>query len=393
MVQGILRGYSLRVSVPIAACHNGFRLGHSSRKVIIMRQHLKASSLFILSLSGIIGYIVGCSPEQQMAIPNNVAGSASNGGAGGSSSTPSGTGGDSYPGTGGAGANTGGAGANTGGANANTGGAGANVGGAGVTGGAAGVTGGSKATTGGAGVTGGSKATTGGKAGTTGGAGVTTGGASVVTPTGGAATTTGGAAGPTGGAAATNSGTTVTFSSSGKATGAMSGWAYVSLGSGDSITDPTCGGTTITNAAPCNTSTTWTGGVCMTGDVPALPASPTDADYKANWGVSIGVNAGDPDTVTLGQSFTSITFAMTGTPSTGLRAQVTTSDGTVYCATMTPGTALALTSFKVSCYAATPGAALTAAGVKNITKVEVQVSSSSTDTPVTKLCLTGITFG
>ena len=128
----------------------------------------------------------------------------------------------------------------------------------------------------------------------------------------------------------------------------------------------------------------------MTGSVPALDA--TTPDYTGNWGESLGVNSGDPDTTILGQSFTTISFTLTGKPSTGLRAVVSVGT-TDYCSPITTG-ALTLTSFSTTCYdTAKPGTALTAADVKNITKVSVQVTSTTTAITVTDLCLTGITFG
>jgi hypothetical protein len=187
----------------------------------------------------------------------------------------------------------------------------------------------------------------------------------------------------------------VTFAS-GKASGAMVGYGWVAMGSADSVTDPTCGPgkTPITSATPCTTSTTWNSptALCITGNVPALGTPP---DYTGNWGVSVGVNA---DTIVgggLAQSFTSITIAVSGSPSTGLRAVVHKKgdpDATSYCATLTAG-AMPLTSFSTTCYnTATPGTAITAADVPSIDKISVQVSSGAAAIAVTSLCITGITF-
>jgi hypothetical protein len=218
-----------------------------------------------------------------------------------------------------------------------------------------------------------------------------TGGTIIVNPTGGTTTVT-----PTGGTASSvPTGTTVTFAS-GKASGAMVGYGWVAMGSADSVTDPTCGPgkTPITSATPCTTSTTWNSptALCITGNVPALGTPP---DYTGNWGVSVGVNA---DTIVgggLAQSFTSITIAVSGSPSTGLRAVVHKKgdpDATSYCATLTAG-AMPLTSFSTTCYnTATPGTAITAADVPSIDKISVQVSSGAAAIAVTSLCITGITF-
>jgi hypothetical protein len=120
----------------------------------------------------------------------------------------------------------------------------------------------------------------------------------------------------------------------------------------------------------------------------------TNPDYSGNWGVSVGVNA-DTAAGGLAQSFTSMTIAVTGTPSSGLRAVVHRKgdpDATSYCFAMTSG-AMTLTSFNTKCYD-TPadGVALTAADVPNIDKISVQVSSGTAAITVTSLCITGITF-
>jgi hypothetical protein len=168
------------------------------------------------------------------------------------------------------------------------------------------------------------------------------------------------------------------------------------MGSADTVSDPTCGGTKITSTTACTTSTTWssTTSLCITGSIPALPASPTSSDYSTNWGVSVGVNS-DTAGGGLGQSFSSITIAISGTPSSGLRAMVHRkgdSDSTSYCLAYASG-AMTLTSFSTTCYdTAKPGTALTAADVPNIDKVSLQVSSGSAAITVSNLCITGITF-
>jgi hypothetical protein len=186
----------------------------------------------------------------------------------------------------------------------------------------------------------------------------------------------------------------VTFAS-GKAAGAMTGYGWVALGTADTISSPTCGTATITNAAPCLTSTTWnsTTALCITGSVPALSA--TAPDYTGNWGVSVGVNSSDATGGTLGQTFSSITIAVSGSPSSGLRAIIHRASDPVttsYCLAMTSG-AMTLTSFNTKCYDATPdGVALTASDVPNIDKISVQVSSTTSAIIVSSLCITGITF-
>jgi hypothetical protein len=183
--------------------------------------------------------------------------------------------------------------------------------------------------------------------------------------------------------------------STGKGVGAMTGYGWVALGSKDSLSDPKCGTAEIKDGTTC-ASTTWStkDSLCMSGSIPMIDsASP---DYTGNWGVLVGLNATDPAGGVLGQSFSSITIAVSGTPSSGLRAKIHKkgdSSSVDYCATYTTG-AMTLTSFTTTCYdTAKPGTALTAADVPNIDQVGVQVSSSDKAAiTVTNLCITGITF-
>jgi hypothetical protein len=185
----------------------------------------------------------------------------------------------------------------------------------------------------------------------------------------------------------------------------MTGWSSAYGGAADTITAPTCRGTdaSVTGPAPCAAGPDWsnTSALCLSGSLPALSAS--NPDYTNNWGImlSIGATINTDGTLgnfgqTLGQSFTSIAIAVTGSPLSGLRAQVTRRgdpSGTFYCAMMTPGTAIPFTSFATKCYDTPPdGVALTLADVPNIDSIAVQVSSGPTAITVTNLCITGITF-
>jgi hypothetical protein len=109
--------------------------------------------------------------------------------------------------------------------------------------------------------------------------------------------------------------------------------------------------------------------------------------------MNVGVNAGDPDTTPLGQTFSTITFTYSGTPTTGLNAIV--SIGTTdYCVDgITSGKAIPLSTFAIECYNTPPGAALTATDIPTITKVQLQVPAGAAAVTVTNLCLTGIKFG
>jgi hypothetical protein len=191
---------------------------------------------------------------------------------------------------------------------------------------------------------------------------------------------------------------TVTFNA-GVAKGAMSGYGWVTMGALDLVSSPTCGANNepITAASTCvSTSTNWdsSNALCVSGTIPALPPTPTATDYADNWGMQVGANASDPIGA-LGKTYSTITLNFTGSPLTGLRATVhRTGDpiGTTYCALVTSGTAMALTSFNTSCWNSS-GTNLTAADLPKIDKVGLEVVSTQSEIAVSKLCLTSIVFG
>jgi hypothetical protein len=210
----------------------------------------------------------------------------------------------------------------------------------------------------------------------------------------GPAGTGGGATGGSGGAVS-GGGNTVTFAN-GAAVGPMTGWGWIALGALDIATSPDCGGTQITKAAPCLTSTSWnaTDALCITGTIPALPASPMQPDYDANWGLQIGVNANADDSVALGQTFSTIAIVVDGSPTAGLRVELHRQgdpEATTYCANNT-GAAMKLTSFNTACWDGS-GTAFTADDAPKIDKVGIQVSSTSQLITVANLCLHQIVFG
>jgi hypothetical protein len=192
----------------------------------------------------------------------------------------------------------------------------------------------------------------------------------------------------------------VTFSN-GQATGAMTGWGFVALGDQDKVTDPTCEkGTEITSKAACKTQTTWAkdNALCISGSVPALPASPTPADYTANWGVQLGVNAtSDEPSGAVGQTFSTVTLTFDGTPTSGLRALLHIlgdKDDLVYgFEGAKSGVAMDVTKFNTTPWEAAKGVYLTADATSKIDKVLLQVSSTSKDISVSNLCISKIEFG
>jgi len=190
--------------------------------------------------------------------------------------------------------------------------------------------------------------------------------------------------------------------SEGKAAGLMTGFGFVALGSLDTMTSPACDtGTPISKTNACTTTTIWNSNnaLCITGSVPALPGSPQQSDYDNNWGLQVGANTSEPPGTVLGPSVASyktITLRVTGTPSTGLRAEIHRlgdPEGTTYCAKMTSGATINLTSFSTECYGGSNDVKLTTADIPNIDKIAVQVSSTNSAISVTDLCLTSIQFG
>lgn len=182
----------------------------------------------------------------------------------------------------------------------------------------------------------------------------------------------------------------ITFSE-GKASGPMTGYGWVALGVKDSVSSPNCGGTPITKYAPCMTSTSWASknALCITGDIPALPASPVQSDYDDNWGLQIGFDNNESSTGSIGKVFSTIDIAVSGSPTTGLRIVLQKEGETTgYCATYA-GKPVALSTFNTACW---DGSGKTLADFDKINKVGVQVSSGSTAIKVDNLCLNSVTF-
>lgn len=207
--------------------------------------------------------------------------------------------------------------------------------------------------------------------------------------------------GGSGGTACVASDTKVCFKD-GKAEGAMTGYGWVALGMLNTVTDPTCDTDkhAITSARACTTTTNWNSSdsLCITGTIPALPAMPFQSDYENNWGIQIGVNTSEPPGVTLGKTHTSVTITVAGSPTTGLRAVLHVKGepaGQAYCAELTSGQPIQLSSFNLECWngaTADPAKALAMTNIPNIDKLGIQVSSTQTEIKVENLCLQSIAF-
>jgi len=208
-----------------------------------------------------------------------------------------------------------------------------------------------------------------------------------------------GSGGSSGGSSCTSSDTKTCFKD-GKADGPLKGYGWIALGAEDMLTDPTCDTDkhVIDSAHACTTTTNWStsDSLCMSGKIPALPAMPAQADYNNNWGIQIGVNTSEPPGITLGKSYASITITISGKPTMGLRAELHVKGepaGQTYCAELTSGEAIDFSKFNQECWngdTADTSKALAMGDIQNIDKVGIQVSSTSEDITVDKLCLQSI---
>jgi len=211
----------------------------------------------------------------------------------------------------------------------------------------------------------------------------------------------GSGSGGTSGSACTSSDTKACFKD-GKADGPLKGYGWIALGMQDMLTDPTCDtdNHVIDSAHACTTTTNWStsDSLCMSGKIPALPATPLQSDYDNNWGIQIGVNTSEPPGITLGKSYASIAITISGKPTTGLRAELHVKGepaGQTYCADMTSGEAIQLSKFNQECWngdAAAASKALSMDNIQNIDKVGIQVSSTMDEIKVENLCLQSIEF-
>jgi hypothetical protein len=191
--------------------------------------------------------------------------------------------------------------------------------------------------------------------------------------------------------------TTVNFKQ-GKAEGAMTGWGWASMGALDSVTSPTCGPSKLplSTQEPCMVGFNWSSidALCMSGQLPALPDPPTAADFLANWGMSVGVDATDPRGGSVSAAFTAMGVTFTGTPTTGLRIhlhRIGDPDDKMYCHDgIISGVSYLLSSFNTACWDSS-GTPFNPAADR-FDRLTFAVTSSSVARTVSDLCLTGISF-
>jgi hypothetical protein len=369
--------------------------GEHSRKVDSMKQHMTASSLFILTVSGIIGSLTGCSPEQTFAGPP-ASTVVPQGGTSAAESSATGTGGLSYPASGGTSASNSSA-PSQGGNNA-TGGANS-VGGVTATGGNNATGGNSSAATGGrTGATGGKTGATGGKTGATGGTKAATGG-----------DTSG--ANPTGGNAATGGASPVTTTAA-NASCTLAGAIAVTSATTGLVTDGTCSGYAYTYATKSTFDTTGTatitpctGTACATvgtfADTDKLCATAGSvggsSDYKDVAGIGFNLNQSGATIGTMAITGTGLQISFTaGTKPGVLRAQIANSAGTNYCFDISASTSpvkIPWASFNTECWTSPDTNAKAFDGTSPIQSVQLIVPDPGTGKTAytfANLCLTGV---
>lgn len=234
------------------------------------------------------------------------------------------------------------------------------------------------------------------------GVGGTSGNGGTTTRTGGIVATggivgTGGTTSALAGASGTVD--TVTFRN-GAAVGAMTGYAWVALAPLATATSPSCGVDEVPLSAsqPCTTPLNWNSpsALCISGTIPALPVSPTQADYDNNWGVQLGVNPQVDPEGTLGRSYSTISVSVSNAPTASIRIvlhRLGDAEGTLYCYEATPGQVVSLTHFNTKCWGDATTVYLESVDVPRLDMMGVQVPSSSVAIALTNMCLASITLG
>jgi hypothetical protein len=179
----------------------------------------------------------------------------------------------------------------------------------------------------------------------------------------------------------------------------IDGRAWVSLGAKDTLISPTCGGAPITSASPCSSTIKWSGtGLCISGTIPALPASPSKADRDENWGIMIGINATEEPGGTLNTRFRNTSFVVVGAPSSGAWAvfhRKGDPSSVKYCAKLGEGydyfgNRTPLNTFTTNCRESS-GTQLTPDDVPNIDWIGVEIPSTNVDLNVA-MCWTTVSF-
>ncbi len=138
------------------------------------------------------------------------------------------------------------------------------------------------------------------------------------------------------------------------------------------------------------------GSLCISGNVMALPPTPTEADYDSYWGCGIGINLDQPP-----GSGAPGDYQLTGTgvtvsvenlpPCTTARVILDQNGGSpTYCAPLTPGVEIPWASFNTACWLPAQGTALS--GPPDSQSIEIQFVTSLQECSFTNFCITAVTL-
>jgi hypothetical protein len=139
------------------------------------------------------------------------------------------------------------------------------------------------------------------------------------------------------------------------------------------------------------------GSLCISGNVMALPANPTAADYSNDWGCGIGVNVNQMmgtnmpiNSTTL--SGTGVSVTVNAIPTCTTARVIVTDSGTDYCAPLTgTSTTVPWSMFNTECWMPSKGQALSGAPTA-VTAVKVQFVTSMTACTFSNFCIDAMTL-
>jgi hypothetical protein len=199
----------------------------------------------------------------------------------------------------------------------------------------------------------------------------------------------------TGPTQASNSATNATSSSTGSSGSSMHGIScpmnYCSVGMGGYAFSYADGDPPANTPTGMSHATLTAGEACISGNVMALPADPTQTDYSNDWGCGMGINlnqakgtmASDPDPLT----GNGVLVATTGVPLCTTARVVLTVGGTDYCAPLTDGSLIPWSVFNTSCW---NGTGVSLSGPPSVTQLKVQFVTSAIACSFSDFCITNI---
>jgi hypothetical protein len=140
--------------------------------------------------------------------------------------------------------------------------------------------------------------------------------------------------------------------------------------------------------------------LCISGNVMALPAMPTPADYSNDWGCGIGVNLNQAMATMMGQMTPKMPYTLTGTgvtvtvsnlPSCTTARVVLDQNGATpaYCAPLTSGVEIPWSAFNTACW---DGSGTSLSGPPSSQAIKVQFVTGMTACTFTDFCITDISL-